>query len=359
MYPTLIGNANPDKALLRRSQPQGLESQPGFRDPEPIPEPDGLDAAASSFSALAPERLEVRRHMLGFMVGASPVMQHLFARMRCTAPHFRLATVEGETGTGKMLAARTLHKLGPGAAGPFAPFAASEFLEDALTHWRDAGGGLLYLSHIEELSVPQQRDLRDFLERALRERIRLHAAAGPLQLVAGSLQPLRRLSTSGTFRADLAAHLTAIRFSIPALRERREDIPLLAAHFLRHWSQTHGKPLRGFAPGVLARLSSHSWPGNVRDLEIVVNTAALETAAQWIRPIDIPRLDWSTQPVPAAPCEFSADDPNLDRAILRHVTVVLARANGNKVRAARLLGISRSTLYRMLDGKHPLAAGLQ
>lgn len=348
MYPTLIARTHSGKGPLRASQPAGVESRPESRVPGPSPEPDPLDLPVPPES-LAPNRLEIGNRMLGSMLGGSPVMQHLFARMRCTAPHFRVAAIEGEPGVGKMLAARTLHKLGPGSAGPFAPFAAAEFLEDPLAHWKEARGGLLYLSHIEELSAAQQLLLRDFLERVARESIRIHAASGPLQLVAGSLHPLRRLSAAGSLRADLAAHLTAIRFAIPPLRERREDIPLLAAFFLRRWSELHGKPLRGFAPGVLARLAGHSWPGNVRDLESVVNAAALETTSQWVRPIDIPRLDWTAPLVPAPTPDSPAEDPNLDRAILRHVTRVLARVNGNKVRAARMLGISRSTLYRMLE----------
>jgi DNA-binding NtrC family response regulator len=348
VYSTLMGSTHPDKAPLRRPEPARLEaqtpeSQPDLQDSEPVP----LDLTVPE--SFEPERLEIRQATLGAMVGRSPVMQHLFTRMRCTAPHFRLATIEGEPGTGKLLAARTLHQLGPGSDGPFAPFATDEFLENPAALWKDARGGLLYLSHIEELSPDRQRELRDFLERVARERIRIHATSGPLQLVAGSLQPLRRLSAAGSFRADLASHLTAIRFAMPPLRERREDIPLLAAIFLHRWSERHGKPLRGFGPGVLARLAAHSWPGNVRDLESAVNAAALETTGQWIRPIDIPRLDWTPAHPPVPIPESTADDPNLDRAILRHVTRVLARVNGNKVRAARLLGISRSTLYRMLE----------
>ena len=345
----LIETTSPDNASLPGPQPLAQEAQPDS------PEPASFDLAWHPPEAPEPDRLEIRQWTLGSMVGRSPIMQHLFARMRCTAPHFRLATLEGEPGSGKMLAARTLHQLGPGSAGPFAPFASAEFLENPVDLWKDARGGLIYLSHMEELAAAQQRELRDFLERVARERIRIHAAAGPLQLVAGSLQPLRRLSASGSFRADLAGHLTAIRFSLPPLRERREDIPLLAALFLRRWSERHGKPLRGFAPGVLVRLASHAWPGNLRELESAIAAAALETSGQWIRPIDIPRLDWTASPShPVALPSLTSpdDDPNLDRAILRHVTRVLARVSGNKVRAARMLGISRSTLYRMLEGTH-------
>jgi DNA-binding NtrC family response regulator len=350
VHATLIGTTSPDNEPLRRPQPFAEDLQPDR------PEPASLDLVPPQPDSLDPDRPEFRRWTLGGMVGRSPVMQHLFTRMRCTAPHFRIAAVEGEPGTGKMLAARTLHQLGPGAAGPFAPFAAAEFLENPLSLWKDARGGLLYLSHIEELAPAQQRELRDFLERVARERIRVHSTPGPLQLVAGTLQPLRRLSASGAFRADLAGHLTAIRFAIPTLRERREDIPLLAALFLRRWSQRHDKPLRGFAPGVLARLAGHSWPGNVRDLESAIAAAALETSGQWIRPIDIPRLEWtasSAHPIPQASLAPTDDDPNLDHAIRRHVTRVLALVSGNKVRAARLLGISRSTLYRMLEADSP------
>jgi two-component system response regulator AtoC len=289
---------------------------------------------------------------LGNMAGRSAVMQHLFARMRYTAPHFRLAAVEGEAGVGKTLAAHMLHRLGPAMQGPFAPWLAAEFLERAAEIWREARSGLLYLSGVDELTGDQQASLRSFLEHAAHERIRMQTAIGPLQVVAGSAQPLRKLAAAGAFRSDLAARLTAIRFPIPTLRERREDVPLLAELFLERWCARHGKTVRGFAPGALERLGAHPWPGNVRELENVVGVAATETTSQWIRPVDLPRLDWPAedrreQGVP--PAAIPVDDPNLDRAIQRHVARVLAMAHGNKLRAARLLGISRSTLYRMLE----------
>jgi two-component system, NtrC family, response regulator HydG len=110
--------------------------------------------------------------------------------------------------------------------------------------------------------------------------------------------------------------------------------------------------MRGFAPGALGRLTAHTWPGNVRELESIIVAAALECPGQWIRPIDIPRLQWPIPEATPAPVDSIVDDPNLDRAILHHITRILARANGNKVRAAKMLGISRSTLYRLLDSSH-------
>ncbi len=286
---------------------------------------------------------------LGLMAGRSPAMQHLFARMQGTAAHFRLATVEGEAGTGKLLAARTLHRLGPAAGGPFAPYAAVEFLERAELLWKENRGGLVYLARVDELSGERQRQLRKFLGWVARERMRVHAVTGPVQLVAGSAQPLRRLAAGGGFRADLASHLTAIRFALPPLRERREDIPLLAELSLRRWGERYGKRLRGFAPGAMEVLIGYGWPGNVRELESAVSAAALECAEPWVRPIDIPPLDGGGPMSEPRAAELSAEDANLDRAILRHTARVLARAGGNKVRAARMLGISRSTLYRLLD----------
>lgn len=300
---------------------------------------------------LEPQALQLERWMLGDMAGRSLAMQQLFVRMRCTAPHFRVLAVEGESGTGKLLSAQTLHRLGPSSAGPFAPALAADFVAAPQVLWKEAANGLVYLSRTDELSAAQQRLLRDFLERAAHERIRSRLALGPRQLVVGASQSLRHLSTTGRFRFDLASHLTAIRFLLPPLRDRRDDLPLLAGLFLRQWSLHHGKPLRGFAAGTLSRLAAHAWPGNVRELLAVISAAALECPGQWIRPIDIPRLQWpATTPAASFPAEGSAsDDPNLDRAILRHITRVLAQVNGNKVRAAQMLGISRSTLYRLLD----------
>jgi DNA-binding NtrC family response regulator len=301
-----------------------------------------------TFDLPEPAALHPERWMLGPMVGRSAAIQHLFGRMRCTAPYLRMATVEGEPGSGKLLTARTFHQLGPAAAGPFAPWLAGEFINDPERHWKEAHVGLLYLSRIDEISGEQQRRLRDFLEHAAHQRIRQRTPEGPLQILAGSIQPLRRLAAGNSFRSDLASLLTAIRFRLPPLRDRRDDIPLLAALFLRSWTRKNSRPLRGFAPGTLGRLMACDWPGNVRELESALAAAALDCPGQWIRPIDLPQLEWPGAPIhPSA--NPSLEDPNLDRAILRHVARVLARVNGNKVRAARLLGISRSTLYRLLD----------
>jgi DNA-binding NtrC family response regulator len=294
---------------------------------------------------------------LGSMVGRSPVMLRLFAQMRSTARHLRIATVEGESGTGKALAARTLHDLGPASKAPFVPCPATQFfangpsLASPTPMLKESREGTLFLSHVEELSPEQQTRLVAFLQWLDNQQLRRISDSIPRQVFFSSSQSLRRLAASSAFRADLSHRLTAIRFAMPPLRERRDDLALLADYFARRFSATHGKPVRGLAPHTLPRLGAHAWPGNVRELESVIHTAALDCEGQWIRPIDLPALsptppNTSPHPLPAE------DDPNLDRAILRHINLILARVDGNKLRAAKMLGISRSTLYRLLESRN-------
>lgn len=305
------------------------------------------------------------------MAGRSHVMQRLFSQMRHTARHLRVATIEGESGTGKMLAARTLHEFGFGAWSPFVPCSAAQFLEaqsaialvpprstakaefSTVGALKQSAGGTLVLTRVDELSPAHQAGLLELLQWIDHQHILRALDSIPHRILCLSGRPLRKLASSGALRSDLASRLTAIRFALPPLRERREDIPLLADLLAQRFSDTHGKPIRGLGPQTLPHLYHYSWPGNVRELESVISSASLACHGQWIRPIDLPALTAAPTPAPAAPepllSSATDDDPNLDRAILRHIQRVLARVEGNKLRAAKLLGISRSTLYRLLD----------
>ena len=297
---------------------------------------------------------------LGYMVGRSPIMQRLFAQMRSTAPHLRIAMIEGESGAGKTAAARTLHSLGPAAARIFLPCPASQFFEQLPSVAREARDGTLLLSHIEDLTPAQQLRLLEFLQWLDHQHARHMPESAPRQVFFSSNVAVRKLVSAFSLRIDLANRLTVIRFTVPPLRERREDISLMAEYFAQRFSATHQKAVLGVGPQALPRLLTHLWPGNARELESVIHAAALGCEGHWIRPIDIPPLagsisPWSSPPNgTAAPAQGAAgnradEDPNLDHAIYRHVSTVLARVDGNKLRAARLLGISRSTLYRLLD----------
>jgi len=286
------------------------------------------------------------------MVGRSLVMQRLFVRLRQAAMHLRILALDGEPGTGKALLARTLHEMGPAADMAFVACSASRFTSsDVQPLLEDVRGGTLFLTRINELTSSQQARLFDFLE--WWEHRNGHDSSGylPRQIFVSSQQPLRQLSANGILRADLCYRLTAIRFGLPPLRERREDISMMAEWFAMRQSAMHGKPVRGLGPGTLSRLMSHTWPGNVRELESVITNAAMECEGQWIRPIDIPPLlevSHSMARIEDAGAR-PEEDPNLDHMIHRHITQVLAKTGGNKLRAAQLLGISRSTLYRLLE----------
>lgn len=306
-------------------------------------------------------------------------MRRLIQQMRRMAPHLALATIEGDHGTGLTLAARALHAAGPAPAGPFVPCLATQFFtpenptaaaSDKPQRWSTsildaAHAGMLFLDRVHQLSVAQQESLADFLhwfdDRHCRARHRPSSAseaniqrgvgeALPAQIVFATSVSLRNPTSHGRFRDDLASRLCSVRFYMPPLAQRREDIPLLAQIFIQRFARIYGKPVRGLGPGAMTPLLRYSWPGNVRELEETITAAALETESQWIRPIDLPSLAANTRQADPHPSSEAAAEPDftLDQAIRSHVSRVLSRTRGNKLRAAQLLGISRSTLYRIL-----------
>jgi transcriptional regulator with GAF, ATPase, and Fis domain len=227
---------------------------------------------------------------LGFTVGRSTVMQRLFAQMRSTAPHLRIATVEGESGAGKTTAACTLHTLGPAASGIFLPCPATQFFEQLPAVIRESRDGTLLLTHIEELSGNQQMWLLDFLQWLDHQHARHTPESAPRQVFFSSNHPVRKLVSAFSMRIDLANRLTVIRFSMPPLRERREDVPLLAEYFAQRFSANHNKPVRGLGPQALPRLLTHLWPGNVRELESVIHVPRWSVKASGFAPSTFLRL---------------------------------------------------------------------
>jgi len=264
--------------------------------------------------------------------------------MQRAIPHLHVCVIEGESGTGKTLVASELHRLGPACDGPFVAIAAAGFRPDAVP----VNGGMLILEDLHEMPADRQT----LLLQLLRGHDAMIPAPGqiPLQIVITSCRSLRSLVANGSLLPDLSFRLTAVRFSLPRLRERHEDVPLLADFFLARYAAKYRKPIQGLATGALTRLFAHSWPGNVRELKSVLESAVFSVEGQWIRPIDLVfmpavgswRGEIGTQD--AAPKDLS-----LDAITRHHVSAVLSLAGGNKKRAANLLGISRSTLYRLLS----------
>jgi DNA-binding NtrC family response regulator len=299
--------------------------------------------------------------LLPELVSRSLAMRRVAEQLQQMGPRVRLALIEGEAGTGKHLLARHIQArhASPGllvveeATGLFLPDGGSnsevrsEPLRAAI---RRAGEGVLLIRNIDALAAEPQAQLLRHI-RAFETSLSAETPSGqpcPAQLICTSRKPLRSQVLAGAFLPEIYYRLSAVAFSLPPLRDRKEDIPALVQMFIDAVSREQQRPLQGLGPGSLPILLRHLWPGNVRELESVVRAACMASEAQWLRPIDLVILPLepagSKDGEPALPENFT-----LDGVIRRHILQVLKVCDGNKARAASKLGISRSTLYRMLE----------
>jgi two-component system response regulator AtoC len=281
-------------------------------------------------------------------VGVSAAWRKLLMQAEMAAPHVQVAAIEGEHGAGKHTLARYLFSRSPLAATTFLRRDAREWLvSDAdpatLT-------GCTYLDRVDLLGPPGQGLLLGVLK-SLQDR-----PPGRFVLLASSQTSLRQMAAQGLLLPDLAFRLTAVRFAVPPLRQRREDISILAQSLLDRICHLYQQRPVILGPGSLARLLQHNWPGNVRELAAVLETALLEAVNGVIRPDDLalPSGLESPQDMQQQPM-MRPDSLNLDAIIQHHVQYVLDLNRGNKLRAARQLCISRSTLYRILGNENILA----
>lgn len=285
------------------------------------------------------------------IVGVSTAWRKLLTQAEMAAPHLQIATIEGESGSGKQTLARYIFSRSSLASGSFHRYDAREWLAtDADPATLD---GFVYFDRVDLLTSLGQGLLLGVLK-TLQDR-----PAGRTAIVASSQTPLRQLAAQGVFVPDLAFRLTAIRFGVPPLRQRREDIAPLAQFLIDRLCLRYQQRPVTLGPGTLARLLQHSWPGNVRELASVLETALLEAANGIIRPVDLALPD----PVPSGYSGASSaitpaihsSDLSLDAVIRNHIQYVLDLNRGNKLRTARQLQISRSTLYRILANESQLA----
>lgn len=280
--------------------------------------------------------------------GVSAAWRKLLLQAEMAAPHVQVAAIEGEIGVGKQALARYL--LGR------SPLAGTLFLRRDARDWLlsetdlAAIAGFTYLDRVDLLAAPGQGLLLEVLKN-LQNR-----AAGRGMLVVSSQSPLRQMAGQGHLLPDLAFRLTAVRFSIPPLRARREDIaPIAHALLERLCARYQHRPVT-LSPGALARLLQHQWPGNVRELASVLEAALLETGGDVIRPEDLAlQASRDLAGVGDPVLRGSGNDLSLESVIHRHVHDVLDLHRGNKLRAARQLRISRSTLYRILGNQNVLS----
>ena len=304
------------------------------------------------------------------VVGVSAMWRKLLMQAEMAAPHLQVAALEGEPGSGKYTLARYLFGRSPLVSTNFQRRDAREWL--ATDADPSTLAGFTYLDRIDLLAPPGQGLLLGVLK-TLQDR-----PPGRAVLLASSQTPLRQMAGQGLLMPDLAFRLTAIRFAIPPPRQRREDIAPLAQFLLERLCTRYQQRPVVLGPGTLARLLQHNWPGNVRELSSVLESALLEADNGVIRPLDLALPD-SQQPFaqalfdlpaggqsllnhatgPGATYETGLDpqtaaraaDLSLDAVIRRHVQYVLDLNRGNKLRTARQLQISRSTLYRIVGNE--------
>jgi two-component system response regulator AtoC len=302
--------------------------------PQPLPSAAGLTL------------VDVVSHADTKTVGVSAVWRKLLMQAEMAAPHVQTATIEGEHGVGKYTLARYLFSRSPLFGSSFQRRDAREWL---VTDADPANlAGFTYLDRVDLLAPTGQGLLLGVLK-ALQDR-----PSGRFVLLASSQTSLRQMAAQGLLLPDLAFRLTAVRFAIPPLRQRREDISALAQSLLERICALYQQRPVIFGAGTLARLLQHNWPGNVRELAAVLETALLEAVNGVIRPDDLALPSGiETQPEMLPPTQTGS--LNLDAVILHHVQYVLDLNRGNKLRAARQLGISRSTLYRILGNEGILA----
>ncbi|MGA2048929.1 MAG: helix-turn-helix domain-containing protein [Terracidiphilus sp.] len=292
-------------------------------------------------SVPGPTLVEVNSPPAQQFAGVSASWRKLLMQADMAAPHVQLAAIEGEHGSGKQTLARYLFSRSPLAASSFQRRDAREWLvtdADPATL-----AGFTYLDRVDLLAPPGQGLLLSVLK-AMQDR-----PPGRAVVLASSQIPLRQMAGQGLLLPDLAFRLSAVRFAIPPLRQRREDIASLAQSLLDKICTRYQQRPVSLGPGVLARLLQHTWPGNIRELASVLEAALLEAVNGVIRAEDLSLPTAQDTPAQMVPAPSRPDNLSLDAMIRNHVDYVLELNRGNKLRAARQLQISRSTLYRILS----------
>jgi two-component system response regulator HydG len=291
------------------------------------------------------------------LVGQSPAMKRVLELIATVAPSDTTVLITGESGTGKELVARAVHDASPRRYYPMVVIHCGALTETlleselfgyergAFTGARErrkgkfevANGGTVFLDEISDISLRTQTDLLRVLQE--KEIVRV-GASQPVRIdfrcIAATNRKLESMVAEGTFRPDLYYRLNVFNIELPPLRRRREDIPLLADHFLRKYSSAMNRPCPSLSAGALQLLMNHPWPGNIRELENGIERALLMSRGEEIQPADFP---FQIQTAPDSGAQ------TLDDVERRHIEAILQQTAFNISRSAAILGIDRTTLY--------------
>ena len=314
---------------------------------------------------------------LGAMIGRSAEMEKLYRILSKVAQSTHPVLVLGESGTGKELVARTIHASGPNAHKPFLPVDCGSlvptlieselfgYVKGAFTGaikskdglFVSAEGGTVFLDEIGELSLDlQAKLLRALQEKEVRPVGATHRVPIKARIVAATNRDLAAMVEKGTFRKDLFYRLNVVNLRLPSLRDRREDIPLLTAHFLEKISKERGAKFT-LDDGALRTMMRHDWPGNIRELEHAILRASTMTSSSVLQLGDLPTQlqeqsleahRVANQPVEGATAEQATRVRTLAETERLEIISAIRLLKGDKLLAARMLGIGKTTLYRKL-----------
>jgi DNA-binding NtrC family response regulator len=314
--------------------------------------------------------LEARRG-LAQVLGSAPTLERVLKQARAVAETTATVLITGENGTGKEVLARAIHEESVRASAPFVAVSCAALPETLIEselfghekgaftnatqakkgRFELADGGTLFLDEIGELSAAVQvKLLRVLQERAFERLGSTKTINVDIRLIAASNRDLEEEVAAGRFRKDLYYRLDVVPLTLPPLRERRDDIPLLAAHFATKAAEKHTRPQPELSPALYEALVEYDWPGNVRELENVIERLVVLTPGPRLGTEHLPeKMQRDVLPEAGAP----ADDTTLDGAVIalrrRMILAALQLEGGNKAAAAKRLGISRSYLHRLLS----------
>jgi len=311
------------------------------------------------------ERVERQRTMEG-MIGRSPAMVEVFDMIKQVAPSKATVLIQGESGTGKELAAHAIHHLSPRAGGKFlavhcAALSPELLVSELFGHekgaftgaterrigrFEQAKGGTLFLDEIGEIDAGTQvKILRVLGERTFERVGGSQTMQTDVRLIAATNKDLTELVREGKFREDLFFRLHVVPLTMPPLRDRKVDIPMLVSAFLKDSATENGKPFRELAPEAMTAVLSYDWPGNVRELRTAIEHGVVMATSPKITLRDLPPAvrNPASSPLPASP-----DGLNLHETETALILRALDDCQGNRTEAAQMLGISRRTLHRRL-----------
>jgi two-component system response regulator AtoC len=329
------------------------------------------------------ERLDEKFSFEG-IIGNSPKLKDVIERVKLVAPSRATILVDGESGTGKELIAQAIHQSSPRARAPFVAVHCAALSENLLEseifghergaftgaverrigRFEAADHGTLFLDEIGEISAAIQVKLLRFLETKAIERV---GGSKPIELdvrlVAATNRDLEKMVREGKFREDLFFRLNVVRITMPPLRDRREDIPLLLAHYIKSFSDENGMPPLTLEPGALKTLTAYAWPGNIRELRNFCENAVVLRRGGSLTEYDLePRFRNPSAPGPLAPAAMAATGTvpaapvrevppagsslSVEENEKRLLREALLKARGNRTKAAELMGVSRRTLHR-------------